>query len=256
MLFDFLVTPLATLAFINLVVAQGNGIPPITGPIRFDAAHNATSIVGSWSSGSRAVQTGPGFANPLNRSFIYPKVTGEAYSFSDDGWFEISRYRMVSNGSEPSCITAVMYWTHGLYEILENGTIIATPVGDGYQQIQDPCAAISNMIEGINVTEPFPIWRIFQDASQGYKLHLWRYDGTPVAPLFQVSPTPNMLPNQKLRDDPVAPAGTGSTRRRRSLYEAVIGKRSNAATEDVVIHRWTALSIGATVLLALCSSMI
>ncbi|KAF9259077.1 hypothetical protein L218DRAFT_963947 [Marasmius fiardii PR-910] len=255
MIFDFLFTPLAALAFANFAAAQSNGIPPITGPIVFDAIHNATTIVGSWSSGSKAVQNGPGFANPTNMSFTYPKVTGEAYSFSDDGWFEISRYRMVSNASEPNCITAVMYWTHGKYEILPNGTIITSPVGDGYQQIQDPCAPISNMVENINNTEPFPIWRIFQDATQGYKLHLWRFDGTPVAPLFQVSTTPNMLPTRKLRDDPVAPAGTGSTRRRRSLYETVM-RRSNAGTEDAILHKWTALSIGATVALALFSSMI
>ncbi|KAG7088956.1 hypothetical protein E1B28_012901 [Marasmius oreades] len=252
MIFDFSFTPFAAFAFASLVAAQ---IPTNSGPINLDAVHNATSIAGHWSTGSRAVKTGPDFANPSNMSFKYPKVTGEAYSFTDDGWFEISRYRMVSNGSEPNCITAVMYWTHGQYVILPNGTINTFPNGDGYQQIQDPCAPVSNILENINNNETFPLWRIFQDASQGFKLHLIRFDGTPVAPLFQVSTAPNMLPRQKLRDAPVAPAGTGSTRRRRSLYETVV-KRSNAGTEDVVIRGWTVLSIGAAVVLALCSSMI
>jgi hypothetical protein len=74
------------------------------------------------------------------------------------------------------------------------------PFGDGYQQIQDPCAAVSNFIENYNRTELYQSWQIFTDATTGYKLHLFRYDGSPVAPLFQVSPTPNMLPTQMLRN--------------------------------------------------------
>ncbi|KAL0573181.1 Reversal of tor2 lethality [Marasmius crinis-equi] len=242
------ITPLAALAFATLAAAQSQT------PIVYDAIHNATTIVGSWSTGSKAVKNGPDFANPTNMSFNYPKVTGEAYSFTADGWFEISRYRMVSNGSEPNCITAVMYWTHGKYELLPNGTINTYPNGDGYQQIQDPCAPISNQIENINNTEPFTQWRIFQDSSQGYKLHLWRFDGTPVAPLFQVSTTPNMLPLQKLRDVPAAPAGTSSTRRR-SLSERIM-KRTNAGFEDAALGSWTVVSVGASVLFALGSTIL
>ncbi|KAJ8081185.1 Reversal of tor2 lethality [Marasmius tenuissimus] len=244
----FNLTPLAALVFATLASAQSQT------PIVYDAIHNATTIVGSWSSGSRAVKTGAEFANPSNKSFTYPKVTGEAYAFTDDGWFEISRYRMVSNGAEPNCITAVMYWTHGKYTLEPNGTITTIANGDGYQQVQDPCAPVSNLIEPINNNEPFTQWRIFQDTSQGYKLHLWKYDGNPVAPLFQVSTQPIMLPKEQLRNDPAAPAGTGSTRRKRSLLSVV--KRSNAATGDSAATRWTVMSVGASVLFALGSSMI
>jgi hypothetical protein len=44
---------LATLA--NTVMAQDD----TKGPINFDAIHNATTIYGSWSSGSKQVLTGP-----------------------------------------------------------------------------------------------------------------------------------------------------------------------------------------------------
>lgn len=81
-----------------------------------------------------------------------------------------------------------------------------TPFGDGYQQIQDPCAAVSNFVEVYNETELYQSWRIFQDPVTGYKLHLFQFDGSPVAPQFQVSVAPNMLPTQLLRN--VTPATT------------------------------------------------
>lgn len=214
---------LTTLLLPMLAAAQGNGITD-PGPIVLDAAHNATSLVGAWSSGSRAVKTGADFANPANMSFNYPKVTGEAYSFTGDGHFEISRYRMVSNAAEPNCIKAVMYWTHGTYEILANGTINTKANGDGYQLIQDPCTPVSNILEVFNTNETFPIWKIFSDVSQGFKLHLFRYDGSPVAPLFQVSTSPIMLPTERLRDSPDAPAGSGSVRKR-SLFGRLLAGR-------------------------------
>jgi len=179
--------------------------------IRYDAEHNATSIVGTWSSGSKAVQTGPGFANPANFSFTYPPTTGISYSFDDEGHYELARYRMIGNGSEPTCVTGVIGWAHGTYALNSNGSITLTPFGDGYQQIQDACAAVSNFIEPYNLTESYTNWRIFMDATAGPKLHLFQFDGAPLAPQFQVSTTPNMLPTRLLRNVS-RPAGDGTTK--------------------------------------------
>ena len=201
--------------------------------IQYDLAHNATSIVGTWSSGSRAVQTGPGFANPANLSFFYPKTTGVSFSFSADGFFESARYRFNGNGSEPTCITGIINWIHGTYTLHNNGSITLQPFNDGYQQIQDPCAAVSNFIEDYNITELYRNWRIFQDPTQGYKLHLFQYDGAPLAPQFQVSTTPIMLPTQQLRNLPKN--DTEKQQQRRSLEE-----RSNDAIDN---RRWKAASI-------------
>ncbi|KAI0049460.1 hypothetical protein FA95DRAFT_1463448, partial [Auriscalpium vulgare] len=167
---------------------------------QYDAAHNATPISGTWSSGSKAVVTGAGFANPANMSFIYAKTTGVSYSFTDDGYYEIARYRFNGNGSQPNCITGVISWAHGEYTLQANGSITMIPFGDGYQQVQDPCAAESNFIEPYNSTELYVSWQIFLDPTDGPKLHLFGFDGTPVAPQFQVSQTPNMLPTQALRN--------------------------------------------------------
>ena len=122
-------------SLLTLVLASFTGS---TSAIVFDSEHNYTSITGTWSSGSKNVMTGPvslflkklgstlfcltsmlqGFANPLNQTFTYPSTTGIAYSLcvsslsldsieadvtwlfsTDDGFYEISRYRFTGNGA-------------------------------------------------------------------------------------------------------------------------------------------------------------
>jgi hypothetical protein len=168
--------------------------------VKYDSEHNMTSLGGTWASGSQKVLTGPGFAQPSNMSFTYPPVTGISYSFTNDGYFETARYRFNSNGTNPTCITGILIWTHGTYAMQPNGSIVLTPFGDGYQQVQDPCVAVTNFVQEYNQTELISSWRIFQDPQDGYKLHLFSFDGSPMAPMFQVNVSPNMLPTQKLRN--------------------------------------------------------
>jgi hypothetical protein len=219
-----ILTPLIGLVLASLA-------PSVSSQIQYDAIHNATAITGTWSSGSKAVMTGAGFANPSNKSFTYPKVTGISYSFSADGFYEIARYRFNGNGSEPTCITGVIGWVHGTYLLNSNGSITLTPMGDGYQQIQDPCAAVSNFIEDYNLTEYYTQWRIFMDPTAGPKLHMFSFDGSPLAPQFQLSTTPNMLPTQPLRN--VTHPISGST---------VALVNTNSAADS---RRWTAAMVGA-----------
>jgi len=152
--------------------------------IVYDSIHNVTAITGTWSSGNKAVLTGLGFANPANMSFNYPATTGISYSFTGDGFYEIARYRFNSNGSRPMCITGVVVWVHGTYTLNSNGSITATPFGDGYQQIQDPCAAVSNFIEVYNFTELYESWRIFSRSS-------YRTSSPPI-PIRWLTPRPSI----------------------------------------------------------------
>jgi len=205
------------------------------GDIVYDAAHNATTIVGTWSSGSRGVQTGSSFADPANMTFNYPATTGVSYSFSASGFYEIARYRFNSNGSEPTCITGVINWAHGKYSLNSNGSITMVPLGDGFQQVQDPCAAVSNFIEVYNQTEYYKGWRIFTDPTDGFKLHLFQFDGSPVAPQFQISTTPNMLPTQMLRNVPTADT---------------VSRRSVSGAPDALVFQWMSavMAVGAIML--------
>ncbi|KAF8740705.1 hypothetical protein AX14_007605 [Amanita brunnescens Koide BX004] len=210
--------------FVALLLAT----PLVYSQINYDSTHNATALTGTWSSGSKAVSTGPGFANPLNRSFNYPLNTGISYTFTADGYYEISRYRMNGNGTQPTCITGVMNWVHGMYTLQPNGSITMIPFDDdGFQQIQDPCAAVSNFIETYNDTELYQSWRIFQDPTTGYKLHLFQFDGSPLAPMFQLSTTPNMLPTQQIRN----------TTASHVVAKRELVRRSSAAGQHTTIMR-------------------
>ena len=54
------------------------------------------------------------------------------------------------------------------------------------------------------------MYQIFQDPQTGFKLHLFQYDGSPLAPQFQVSASPNMLPTQLLRNVTAPPPTTSA----------------------------------------------
>lgn len=177
----------------------------------YDTAHNATSLLGTWSSGSGSVLTGPGFANPVNFTFNYPPTTGISYSFTtetlsdgSDGYFEEAQYRFQGNGSRPTCIIGIVQWQHGTYTLNTDGSITLNPfAADGRQQVQDMCAAKSNVIQQFNQTTLFANWNIYQDTTKGYKLQLYRFDGAPLSPMYQVSTTPNMLPTELLTNTTV-----------------------------------------------------
>lgn len=125
-----------------------------------------------------------------------------------------------------------MVWHHGGYELLPNGSIILNPLEDGYQQVQNACAAQSNFIEQYNDTELYMQWRIFMDPTDGPKLHLFRFDGSPVAPTFQLSATPNMLPTTLLRN--VSQVATVTAQQKRALLKRSAGERA-----------WTPNGVGA-----------
>ena len=116
-----------------------------------------------------------------------------------------------------------------------------TPFGDGFQQVQDPCAAVSNFIQLYNETEYYVGWNIYLDPVTGYHLHLLKFDGTPESLLYQHSLTPNMLPTQLLRN----PDGTAVQHSRRSLSSA----------ENFLRPQWMlgAVTAVATVLIAIAS---
>ncbi|KAH8829798.1 ROT1 protein [Flagelloscypha sp. PMI_526] len=212
-------------------------------PTTFGPGGNVSSLEGLWSSGSGAVLTGDGFANPMNRSFTYPDTAGVAVSFTNDGWFELSRYRFISNGSEPTCIKGVIGWLHGEYKTFPNGSLHLYPLEDGFQQIQDPCAAVSNFIENYNGTEYYTAWQVYQDTSKGLTARLYQFDGQPYPPMQQRSATPNMLPKQKLANatSTASNGGSGS-----SSSGSGVSRRSNAATPSTT---WAASGLAAFALI-------
>ena len=117
-----------------------------------------------------------------------------------------------SSATRHKCITGLLNWHHGTYTVDDTvNSITLTPFGDGYQQIQNSCEAITNFIENYNQTEFYQLYQIFQDPVDGYKLHLFDSTGTPYAPMFYKSSTPTMWPTHSLRNVTVPP-GAGSVK--------------------------------------------
>jgi len=198
-----------TLSLLSLVVAV---LPAFGQQFVYNAVHNATSIEGTWSTGSGAVVTGPDSTNPANMTFVYPKNTGRSYSFTDLGNWEQLDYRMAANATNPNCITAVITWQHGTFQFLSNGSLLLTPFeSDGFQQVQDPCAAVSNQIARYSQEILFSQWRIFPLTSGGNHLNLYEFDGTPVAPMNLVFSPPNMHPTATLISTATSTGSSTST---------------------------------------------
>ena len=123
----------------------------------------------------------------------------------------------------PKCIAVVLNWAHGQFTFNSNGSLTLVPVADGYQRIQEPCSANSDFTEDYHLQEMYQSWRIFLNAVDGPKFHLFAFDGSPEPPMRLLSQT--MLPTQFLRST------TDAT--------TTILKRSN---NDVVVPASSALS--------------
>ncbi|OCF40789.1 hypothetical protein I317_05401 [Kwoniella heveanensis CBS 569] len=203
----------------TLVLAQGD----------LSAANNLTDLEGTWSSNS-AISTGGTFCTPAEMKFDYPNNTGMSYSFTNDGYFEEAAYRYNANASNPACIQAIIYWQHGTYSLNDNGSITLYPFGsDGRIQVQDPCAATTNIITYYNQQTMFSDWGIIVDPdTMNYQLRLNRFDGAKLPYMNLIARPPNMLPTQVLTG--VNASGQTNTRKR-SLTSSPLEyfKRSSAS---------------------------
>lgn len=164
-------------------------------------ADNDLSIVGTWSSKSNQVFTGPGFYDPIDELLIEPSLPGISYSFSSDGWFEEATYQVSGNPKDPKCPTAAITFQHGHYKFYSNGSLILNPINsDGRQLVSDPCND-----DGVSTYSRYAqqeIMRnylvVFDDYHGIYKLLLWEFDGTPMQPLYLAYKPPMMLPKETL----------------------------------------------------------
>ncbi|WBW71290.1 ER chaperone Rot1 [Schizosaccharomyces osmophilus] len=154
-------------------------------------------IVGSWSSKSQTVMTGPDFFDPMNEDFFEPDLPGISYSFTDDGHFEEALYIIKPNATFPHCPKAFLQWQHGSYTINDSKSIILSPIrGDGRQLQSDPCN-FKNYSSYTRYTqdEVMKEYSVSIDKYHGrYKLELFEWDGTPKQPMYLVYRPPKMLP--------------------------------------------------------------
>lgn len=115
-------------------------------------------LVGTWTSKSAKVLTGPSFYNPINDSIIEPAHPGISYSFTADGFYEEAYYRTISNPAQPSCPKTVLQFQHGTVTENPDGSLLLVPIAvDGRQMMSDPCQFKNSIYTRYNQTETFDV---------------------------------------------------------------------------------------------------
>jgi len=221
------------IASLNSVLAQGD----------LSAANNVTSLEGTWTSNA-AVLTGGDFCIPAEMKFTYPQNTGIAYSFTNTGFFEEAQYRYNSNGTAPNCIQGVIFWQHGTYTLNDDGSMTLNPFSsDGRIQVQDPCAATTNIITYYNQITQYADWGIIIDQSTGnYQLRLNRFDGAKMPYMNLALNPPSMLPTQILTGVNASGQTLQQSTRKRSFTSSLDMFKRSAAPSRTSVGRETILA--------------
>lgn len=180
---------------------------------------NMKELVGTWSSKSNTVFTGPGFYDPVDELLIEPDLPGISYSFTEDGHYEEALYRVVSNPQNHSCPVASVTYQHGSYELLSNGSLVLTPIAvDGRQLLSDPCggdsATHSTYSRYVQATW-FKTYQVYVHNYNGrYTLQLYQFDGSKMQPLYLAYKPPLMLPTYALNPTDKASETKSSLRKK------------------------------------------
>jgi len=171
------------------------------------------ALTGTWSTKSNKTFTGPGFYNPETEAFTEPTRTGISYSFSDDGYYEEAYYRAIANPVNPACPSAIIQWQHGKYEKLSNGSLQLTPIAvDGRQLLSAPCDYDTAILTRYSQPELFDRYSIgtnnFHNTNM---LQLYKFDGSPMPPMYIAYQPPEMLPTTTLNPTTTSAAGAAAT---------------------------------------------
>ncbi|EFR04574.1 hypothetical protein MGYG_07580 [Nannizzia gypsea CBS 118893] len=176
-------------------------------------------LVGTWTTKSRKVVTGPGFYDPVKDRLIEPSHTGISYSFTEDGYFEEAHYRAIANPRNPDCPSGMMLFQHGTYDVKPNGTLVLNAYAfedDGRQLISDPCKGKRASYYRYNQNETFKRYEVMLDEFHNIqRLNLYTHDGSPMNRMFLIYKPPQMLPTKHLN-----PVVKVPQRRKRGLLES------------------------------------
>lgn len=172
-------------------------------------------LVGTWTSKSFAVFTGPGFYDPVSELLIEPDLPGISYSFTEDGHYEEALYRVTSNPQSPDCPTALISYQHGTYTLdTTNSSLYLTPIEvDGRQLVSEPCKSNLSSYNRYHQPTYFQKYQVTLDGYNGKQsLQIYQFDGSLMPPLYLAYRPPLMLPTETL--NPTSAAETHSKRKR------------------------------------------
>lgn len=214
-------------------------------------------LVGTWTTKSAQVFTGPGFYNPINDSFIEPSHTGISYSFTTDGYYEEAYYRAISNPVNPACPQAILQFQHGTITENADGSLLLMPYAvDGREQLSDPCQYTTSSYTRYNQTETMQKYQVYTDPyKQVLRLDLYQFDGSPLPPMYLAYKPPMMLPTQTMNPTASGPAPAPTGKSKRSLLDGMelplnkdakhIKRAENKPTLDANLIWWVGLGMTA-----------
>lgn len=197
-------------------------------------------IEGTWSSKSNQVFTGPGFFDPIDELLIEPSLPGISYSFTKDGYWEQATYQVSGNPKDPSCPSAALVWQHGTYKVLDNGTMILTPIAyDGRMLLSEPCKDNGTSIYmRYNSTITFKSVAVTIDDYHGmYKLQIYQFDGSMMQPLYLAYKPPMMLPTETINVEPAETSGV-SKRSLRQVVKRNLENRGRTNAQRISTNYW------------------
>ncbi|KAF2019261.1 hypothetical protein BU24DRAFT_418852 [Aaosphaeria arxii CBS 175.79] len=211
---------IASLLLVSAGLAAGQAAAPPT---------SFANLVGTWNSKANSTMTGPKFYDPVNEKFTEPDHTGISYSFSADGHYEEAYYRAIANPRDPKCPKGIIQWQHGSFTKEANGSLILKPIAvDGRQLYSDPCSYDHAIYTRYNTSELFERYEVLTDPyRQIPRLNLFKFDGSPMMPLYLAMSPPEMLPTTTLNPLTTSTAGSKPTAKaKRSLNNNVTDKRT------------------------------
>ena len=128
-----------------------------------------------------------------------------------------------------------MQWQHGVYSLPGNGSIVLEPFeSDGRQLFSTPCAYDQAVYTRYYQPELMIRYEALVDTFHNVnRLNLFRFDGSPVNPMFQVYNPPQMLPTMTLNPTSAAPSATGKSRvmKREDVFERTTGAKTSHAQQ-------------------------
>jgi hypothetical protein len=108
-----------------------------------------------------------------------------------------------------------MQWQHGTYSLPGNGSIIMSPFGvDGRQLTSAHCQYDQAIYVRYEQPELMQRYEVITDPFHNVpRMNLFKFDGSPIQPMYLIYSPPQMLPTQTL--NPTAtPTPTGSKAKR------------------------------------------
>ncbi len=111
-----------------------------------------------------------------------------------------------------------MQWQHGTYSLPGNGSIVLTPFGvDGRQLTSSPCTYSNAIYVRYEQAEYMKEYSVYTDPYHNVpRLNLFKFDGSPMQPMYLAASPPQMLPTQTLNPTSTASATAKSRAKKRA----------------------------------------